>query len=80
MPAKISPKAKPILNWEAHVRRLVESLGEGEVSLDVFDHQVTNIEVEEITCLFSEPAFLVSESNQDARIDAPSIPSQRGKR
>ncbi len=68
--AQPSPNAKPISNWEAHVLRLVEGLGEGEVSLDVVDRQVTNIEIEEITCLFSEPLSVVSANNRDARTAA----------
>jgi len=75
-----SPKAKLIPNWEAHVRRLVEGLKEGEVSIDVVDHQVTKIEVEEVTCLLSEPPSVVSASNRDAQIDAPATTSQRAKR
>lgn len=59
-------KSKPIPNWEAHVRRLVEGLGEGEVLLDVVDHQVTNIEIEEITCLFKQSTLAASANNEDA--------------
>jgi len=58
-------KAKPIPNWLAHVRRLVEGLGEGEVSIEVVDHQVTNIEVEELTSMFNGPVSDIPDSSKD---------------
>lgn len=55
--------ARTIPNWSALVRQLVEDLGEGEVSIEVVNHQVTYIEVEELTSVFNVPASVVSDGS-----------------